>query len=275
MACSAPQSLVGTVDGEPFYLADNDFENAQALLAVSGDQGDPTLDEYTENIAGGNNDKSSTGVQVSSVPGGGPPVQTSLPTGSPVSAAQSNDKPGPGGNGVAIPPGAIWDGSNYDVLVSPHFKLSAFTVKTAFPFPLIDYVDATHNIPKQTRFDNLRALAINCVEPLLAKFGPTLKINSGIRNKTSTPPPGLSQHIVGQACDIQFTGMVYANYWENAAWVKDNIPYDQFIFEHSDKTGLAWFHLSFNRAGNRPTSDRTKVMTMYRNHYDPGLKRYN
>ena len=51
-------------------------------------------------------------------------------------------------------------------------------------------------------------------------------------------------------------------------------PFDQFIFEHSSKTGLAWYHLSFRRSGNRPASDRTKVMTMYRGHYDSGLRRY-
>ena len=275
MACAAPQILVGTVDGQPFYLPDSDFENAQLILStVSGDQGDPTLDEYTENIAGGNNDKATTGVQVPSTPAGQPPVQTSLPTPSPVAAEQTITKPAPGGNGAIPLPSPAWDGVNYDVPLSTNYKLSAFTVKTVFPYPLIDYVDSANNISKQIRFENLKALAINCVEPLLAKFGPTLKINSGIRNKTSTPPPGLSQHITGQACDIQFTGMTYANYWENAQWIMDNIPFDQFIFEHSSATGLAWFHLSFNRAGNRKASDRTKVMTMYRNHYDSGLKKY-
>lgn len=274
MACSAPQILVGTVDGQPFYLPDSDFENAQTLLStVSDDQGDPTLDEYTENIASGNNSKATTGVQIPSTPEGKPPVQTSPPPPIAEKAEQVIDKPAPGGNG-AVPSSIVWDGENYDIQLSPNYKLSAFTVKCVFPYPLIDYVDSSNNIPKQTRFDNLRALAINCVEPLLAKFGPTLKINSGIRNKTSTPPPGLSQHISGQACDIQFTGMTYANYWENAQWVKDNIPFDQFIFEHSSSTGLAWFHLSYNTAGNRPASVRTKVMTMYRNQYDAGLKRY-
>ena len=275
MACSAPQILVGTVDGQPFYLPSSDFENAQPILStVSGDQGDPTLDEYGENIAGGNNNRSTTGVQIPSTPGGKPPEQTSLPTQSPIAALESNDRPAPAGNGI-IPSTIVWDGQDYDTLISPNYKLSAITVKALFAYPLIDYVDSTHNIPKQTRFDNLRALAINCIEPMLAKFGTALRINSGIRNITSTAPPGLSQHILGQACDIQFTGMTYANYWENAQWVKDNIPFDQFIFEHSSSTGLAWFHLSFNTAGNRPLSDRTKVMTMYRNHYDSGLKRYN
>jgi len=73
---------------------------------------------------------------------------------------------------------------------------------------------------------------------------------------------------------VQFAGWTYERYWQATAWIKDNLPYDQFIFEHSDRTGLAWFHLSYNRSGNRPVTQRTKVMTMYRNQYSPGLLRY-
>lgn len=274
MACSAPAVLVGIVDGEPLYLPSSDLENAQMILStVSGDQGDPTLDEYTENIANGNTPEGTTGVQLPSEPDAKPPVQVSLPTPSPDPPTASDNKPAPGGSGI-IPAPIVWDGADYDILISPNYKLSTFTVKAVFPYPLIDYVDSAHTITKQTRFDNLRALAINCVEPLRAKFGP-LTINSGIRNKTSTPPPGLSQHISGQACDIQFAGWTYARYWENAAWIKDNIPYDQFIFEHSSSSGLAWYHLSFDTAGNRAPTVRTKVMTMYRNHYDVGLQQHN
>lgn len=263
MACAAPTIVVGGVT-----LSTSDFENAQDLLdTVSGDQGDPTLDEYEENIAGGNNTESRNGVQIPSSPSGSIPIQTSLPTPSPIPADQSNDKPGKGGNGTSIVC-TIWDGVDYDVQLSPNFKLRAFTVNALFKNPLIDYLTYT----KQIRFCNLQNLAVNVAEPLRAKFGP-FNINSGIRNKSSTPS-GVSQHITGQAMDVQFSGWTYARYWENAAWVKDNLLYDQFIFEHSDSTGLAWFHLSYNPAGNRPVTDPKKVMTMYRNHYDSGLKKY-
>ena len=90
----------------------------------------------------------------------------------------------------------------------------------------------------------------------------------------SVKAPGISQHVTGQAIDVQFTGWSYERYWENAQWVKDNIPYDQFIFEHSSKNSLAWYHLSYNSTGNRAASVPSKVMTMYRNHYDSGLKKY-
>lgn len=247
-------------------MSTSDFENASELISeISGDQGDPTLDEYTENIANGNNTAGKNGVQI---PGevGTLATQTSLPTTSPIPGDQVNDKPPPGGNGTPIT-ASSWTG-DYDLLLSPNFKVRDFTINAVFPNQLIDYLTYTAS----TRCSNLQALAVNVAEPLRAKFGP-FRINSGIRNKTSTPS-GISQHITGEAMDVQFVGWNYARYWDNAAWIKDNIPYDQFIFEHSDKTGLAWFHLSFRQSGNRPATDRTKVMTMYRNHYDPGLHRH-
>jgi hypothetical protein len=256
MACNTPVIVVGGTT-----IATTDYQNAQELLKISGDDGDPTLDGYDENIAGGNNDRSTTGVQI-----GDPPVQTSPPTPSPVPGTESNNAPPP--PVASLPTTCIpWDG-NYDFQLSDNFKVRDFTINAVFPNELIDYLTYT----KDVRCCNLQALARNVAEPLLAKFG-KFKINSALRNKSSTPS-GISQHITGQAVDVQFDGWSYDKYWDNAAWVKDNIPYDQFIFEHSDKTGLAWFHLSFSQDNPRPATDRTKVMTMYRNHYDPGLQKH-
>ena len=261
--CAAPTITVGGVT-----LSTSDFQNAQVLLStVSGDQGDPTLDEHTENIANGNNTKGSSGVQLPSAPAGTPPVQTALPPPIPEPAQQTVDTPSRGGNGQPVSCD-IWDGTNYDVQLSPNFKLRQFTINAVFPNQLIDYFSFT----KQERFCNLQNLAVNVAEPLRAKFG-SFNINSALRNKTSTPN-GISQHITGQAMDIQFDGWTYARYWDNAMWVKDNIPYDQFIYEHSSTTGLVWYHLSFNKDGGRPISSPNKVLTMYRNNYSPGLRRY-
>jgi hypothetical protein len=262
MACTPPTITVGGV-----ILSTSDYVNAMPLVNnVSGDQGDPTLDEYNENIANGNNTANRTGVQIPIAPTGSIPTQTTLPTVSPIPGTDSNNKPPPGFPGV---PGSslTWTG-NYDQQLSTNFKVRSFTVNAVFPYELTNYLSFTTN----ARFTAMAALATNVAEPLLAKFG-ALNINSGLRNKTSASS-GISQHIKGEAIDIQFPGWNYQRYWENAQWVKDNIPYDQFIFEHSSSTGLAWYHLSYNRLGNRAATDPTKVMTMFRNHYDPGLQRH-
>ena len=258
MACNAPTIVVG---GET--ISTSDFENAKELLSVSGDGGDPTADGYDENIAGGNNNTGTTGVQV-----GHMPTQTSLPTPSPIPGTASNNTPPPPVTPLPPIPGQVWNG-DYDIQLSPNFKLSAFTIKALYPNQLTNF-DATYTADK--RLTSLKALAINVAEPLFAKIG-AFRINSAIRNENSTSG-GVSQHVKGEAFDIQIVGWTYEKYWDFAAWIKDNIQYDQYIFEHSDATGLAWYHISFNNAGNRAASLPTKVMTMYRNHYDPGLQKH-
>lgn len=246
------------------------FGAAMNLMnTVSGGGGDPTYDEYDENIANGNNTSGTTGSQPPNTSNTKPPVQTTLPPPTVPPAEVKELTPPPGGNGWPTTC-MIWDGVNYGVSISPHFKLEDFSTGAYWPHPLTSGDVAGFSM--QTRFCNLQAVALNIAEPMYAKFG-TMRINSGIRNE-STTKSGISQHVAGQAIDIQFSGWTYDMYWNNALWVKDNIPYDQFIFEHSSTTGLAWYHLSFNRAGNRAPSVATKVMTMYRNNYSSGLHRY-
>jgi len=187
----------------------------------------------------------------------------------------------PPGKNTPTTTAIIWDGTNYDVQLSPNFILRYFTIGHGtnspqnanrgcmFPHELTNF-DSTYTI--QARFANLQALAVQVLEPLFAQFGP-FRINSGIRNENSVKN-GLSQHVKGQAADIQFNGWNYDTYWNNAPWIKDNLPYDQFIFEHSPKGSNVWYHLSFNSAGNRAPNAPFKVCTMYRGNYDNGLKRY-
>ncbi len=261
MSCRAPTVIVGGVT-----ISTSDFENAKELLKVSGDQGDPTLDGFDENIANGNNTKETAGVQFPTPEA--PVTQTTPPPPIAEPPKESNDKLPPGGNGVPVTCSA-WVG-DYDFQLSPNFKVKDFTVSAVFPNQLTDL--PAYSLTASQRCCNLQALAVNVAEPMRAKF-PGMRINSAIRN-TNTTSSGISQHVTGQAMDIQIPGWTYQMYWDNAPWVRDNIKYDQFIFEHSSNTGLAWYHLSFNQAGNRPANDRNKVLTMFRNQYSPGLQRH-
>lgn len=254
MPCTAPTVTVGGVT-----LSTSNYTNAVEVMKVGNDQADPTADEREEYIANGKNTKNVYGMQ----PSNDMPTQTALPDPIAATPKKTNETPPPGKPGQ-VQSCPIWDGSDYDVLLSPNFKLRQFTINALFPNQLIDFQTLT----KQTRFCNLINVAYNIAEPMLAKFG-TFSVNSGLRNHNTTSS-GLSQHCSGQAIDIQIPGWTYDTYWQNAQWVKDNIPYDQFIFEHGNSV---WFHLSFNTAGGRPANNPNKVLTMWKGQYSPGLRK--
>jgi Peptidase M15 len=263
MSCTPPTLDPATTGG--VLLSSSPLENAQPLLNdVSNVGGDPTFDEYEENIANGNSTSGKRGIQVPNTPEGEPPKQTTLPPPPSEKYSTENNKAPPGGNGSPVA-GGNWSGS-YDEKLSPNFTVRDMTTGAHWGWKLEPYMGFDVNV----RFSAMKNLVVNVLEPLRAKYGP-FRINSGLRNKTTSK--GVSQHIKGEAADIQFPDWNYARYWEEAPWVRDNIKYDQFLFEHSDK-GSVWLHLSYSANGNRAAGARDKVMTMYRNCYIPGLKRY-
>lgn len=259
MSCLPPTILVGGV-----LISTSDFQNAQELIKIAaGNGGDPTYDEYEENISRGNNTAGKTGILVPSQPGQEPPKQTTLPPPIKEVPKESSNKPPPGNTGNPIGC-TIWNGS-YDAQLSPNLTLSAFTTKAHWPHKLIDY----KGFSIQTRFCNLQNLSTNIAEPLLKKYG-KFSINSGLRNSSSVRS-GFSQHETGEGADFQFPGWTYDRYWEAAQWVRDNLPFDQFLFEHGQNP---WLHLSYRTSGSRAPGARDKVMTMYRGQFSPGLQRH-
>ena len=96
---------------------------------------------------------------------------------------------------------------------------------------------------------NLKLLTINCIEPIKAQF-PNMFITNSWR--PAEPQYPLSQHARGQAFDMQFRKVHPKDYFEISQWIKDNIPYDQFLLEYqSVGTRLPWLHLSFTSGRNR------------------------
>lgn len=150
---------------------------------------------------------------------------------------------------------------NYDFQLSPNFKLRQLSVGCIFPHS----IKAQNGLTEAAIVCNLKALAENVLEPMRAQWG-SFRINSGFRTRQN----GRSQHEKGQACDIQFPGKTYDQMFAIAQWVKENINYDQLLWEHGN---APWIHVSFNSAGNRPKSASNAVMTMYRNQFSPGLKK--
>jgi zinc D-Ala-D-Ala carboxypeptidase len=103
-------------------------------------------------------------------------------------------------------------------------------------------------LPSQTVINNLKALCENILQPLRTAIGKPVHVTSGYRCKalnqliggTIKPP---SQHILGQAADIQVEGMT--NLEIISAIKKLELPIDQCIEEFGQ-----WVHIS-HRLANR------------------------
>lgn len=150
---------------------------------------------------------------------------------------------------------------DYTFQLSPHFRLDQLSIKTQFPHA----IKAQNGLSLSEVVCNLKALAEHVLEPIWAAH-PNFRVNSGFRTKQN----GKSQHEKGQAVDLQWPGMSYDQLWTIVQWVKDNINYDQLLWEHGNSP---WIHVSFNTKGNRSKSTSTAVMTMYKNKFSPGLKK--
>lgn len=190
-----------------------------------------------------------------------PSVQTSLPPpiDDPIVEA-SDDRP----EDVVTPITdctAIAMPIDYAFKVSTNFSLGELSIKCVFPHA----IKAQNGLSLAEVACNLKALAEHVLEPIWEKY-PGFRVNSAFRTRQN----GKSQHEKGQAADLQWQGISYDEYWARINWVKDNINYDQLLFEHGKSP---WIHVSFNVDGNRPKSSSTAVMTMYNDKFSPGLKK--
>lgn len=150
---------------------------------------------------------------------------------------------------------------DYTFQLSTHFRLDQLSTKCIFPHA----IKAQNGLSLSEIVCNLKALSEHVLEPIWAAH-PNFRVNSAFRTKQN----GKSQHEKGQAADLQWPGMSYDQLWVIVQWIKDNINYDQLLWEHGKSP---WIHVSFNTKGNRSKSDANKVMTMYNDRFSPGLKK--
>jgi len=154
-------------------------------------------------------------------------------------------------DGVSLSGGSI----NYELQLSTHFKLKHLTTATIFAkqIPL----EGQYGKTAEEIICNLKALAEKILEPLLKQY-PGFRINSAFRTEQSAG--GKSQHPAGQAADLQWPDQSTKQLYEKAIWMKANLPYDQLIFEYGES---AWIHISFNRDGNRSSTEANKVCSYH------------
>tara|TARA_R110000765_G_scaffold344073_1_gene434362 strand:- start:9 stop:464 length:456 start_codon:yes stop_codon:yes gene_type:complete len=103
------------------------------------------------------------------------------------------------------------------------------------------------NIPNTEQLLNMRLIAEEVFEPLRSYVGGPIKINSFFRCPDLNKAIGgssKSQHCKGQAMDLDdtFGRMTNAEMYE---FIKDNLEFDQMIWEFGDDENPAWIHVSY------------------------------
>tara|TARA_E500000305_G_scaffold57684_2_gene46009 strand:+ start:1147 stop:1608 length:462 start_codon:yes stop_codon:yes gene_type:complete len=103
------------------------------------------------------------------------------------------------------------------------------------------------NIPDDYQLANMNAVALNIFEPLREWVGGPIKINSFFRSpdlNTAIGGSSRSQHCEGRAIDIDDTFGNKTNA-EMYNYIKENLNFDQLIWEFGNDTNPDWVHVSY------------------------------
>jgi len=119
-----------------------------------------------------------------------------------------------------------------------------------------------NNDPSNKQLANMELIAENIFEPLRKYVGGPIKINSFFRSVKLNKAIGgssKSQHCHGQAIDIDDTFGVVANS-DMYNYIKNNLDFDQLIWEFGDDDNPNWVHVSYVSEEN----NRRRCLRAYR-----------
>lgn len=131
------------------------------------------------------------------------------------------------------------------MMLSKNFSLAEMTRSTTATKKRIE------NVPNDAQIESMRELCVKVLQPLRDSLGP-VNISSGFRSQKLNVAIGgstTSQHCAlrGAAADIDMD----SRNAEVFNYIKDNIIYDQLIWEFGDDNNPSWVHVSYHYGHNR------------------------
>ena len=126
-----------------------------------------------------------------------------------------------------------------------------------------------NNTPNEEQLSNMEKIADEVFEPLRTYVGGPIKINSFFRCPELNKAIGgssKSQHCKGQAMDIDDTYGKMTNA-EMYHWIKENLDFDQMIWEFGNDDNPDWVHVSYVS----PKDNRNRCLKAYK---DKGKTKY-
>jgi zinc D-Ala-D-Ala carboxypeptidase len=110
-----------------------------------------------------------------------------------------------------------------------------------------------NNTPDNLALICMQLLGIRVFDVIRDHFKSPLKVSSFYRSDLLNKAVGgskTSQHVKGQAIDIQGLGKVSNK--QIFDYIKDNLDFDQLIWEFGNKNNPAWVHVSYvSKENNR------------------------
>ena len=126
------------------------------------------------------------------------------------------------------------------------------------------------NTPNPNQIEAMKLLAEKVFEPLREWVGGPIKVNSFFRSPELNTKIGgskTSQHCKGQAIDIDDV-YGYKTNSEMYHWIKENLSFDQMIWEFGTDTQPNWVHVSYVSEEN----NRNRCLKAYKD--DMGRTKY-
>ena len=151
-------------------------------------------------------------------------------------------------------------------MTSTHRKMISahFTYNEAIKSKTAKALSIRNDFQSQDQYNNAMELADNILEPVREYFNIPIMITSWLRVKKLNKAIGgskTSDHITGRAVDIKLTrnrkGATLADVY---LYIKNNLEFDQLIWEFGDAYQPAWLHIGFRKGENR-----NQVLVAYKN----------
>lgn len=109
------------------------------------------------------------------------------------------------------------------------------------------------NKPNPRHLENLKIIAGSIFQPIRNFFQRDIHLSSGYRSEELNAfikGSASSQHCTGEALDIDMDGTEVTNK-EVFDYIKDNLEFDQLIWEFGTNDNPDWVHVSYKASGKQ------------------------
>jgi hypothetical protein len=118
------------------------------------------------------------------------------------------------------------------------------------------------NVPNEQQIENLKLVAKHVFQPLRDHFNVAIAVSSGFRSPAINKAIGgskTSEHMEGRALDLDadvFGGITNKEIFD---YIKNNLDFNQLIWEFGGKDNPEWVHVSYREGSNKKQVLRAKM----------------